>query len=116
MDKTPSRPNQNADKVRRWRKRHPEKVRAYGRVNNRARRLRLLGMTLADYDKAFQAQGSMCAMGHHKRHKLDYMVDHNHKTGTFRGILCGHCNSVIGHAQDDPKLLRKLARYLEKHK
>src|ERR1035437_5979077 len=114
MDKTPSSASiKNAAKVRSWRKRHPEKVRAYGRVNNRVRRLRSLGMSLADYARVLKEQGGMCAMGHKKKHKLDYMVDHSHKTGVFRGILCGHCNSVIGHAHDDPKLLRKLARYLE---
>jgi hypothetical protein len=41
--------------------------------------------------------------------------DHSHQTGKFRGWLCHRCNCVLGWAHDDPKLLRKLARYLEKH-
>ena len=40
-------------------------------------------------------------------------VDHDHATGRVRGILCRLCNAAIGLAQDDPKLLRKMARYLE---
>ncbi len=40
-------------------------------------------------------------------------VDHDHATGHIRGILCRLCNTAIGHANDDPKLLRKMASYLE---
>lgn len=40
--------------------------------------------------------------------------DHCHKTGKFRGWLCGNCNSALGMARDNPDTLRKLADYLEK--
>jgi hypothetical protein len=43
------------------------------------------------------------------------VFDHDHATGKFRGWLCNHCNLSIGHALDDPALLRRLAEYLEKH-
>jgi hypothetical protein len=43
------------------------------------------------------------------------MLDHCHKTGDFRGWLCHGCNSALGHAKDNPQLLRTLADYLEKH-
>ena len=39
--------------------------------------------------------------------------DHDHSTGEFRGWLCTQCNTALGHAKDSPKLLRKLAEYLE---
>ena len=39
-------------------------------------------------------------------------IDHDHKTGHIRGILCRLCNTAIGHAQDDPSLLIKMANYL----
>jgi len=41
--------------------------------------------------------------------------DHDHETGGFRGWLCQNCNLTIGHAQESPDRLRKLADYLEKH-
>ena len=48
-------------------------------------------------------------------------VDHDHnccptKTSCgkcIRGLICGNCNSALGHAKDDPERLRKLADYLE---
>lgn len=40
-------------------------------------------------------------------------IDHNHRTGAFRGLLCASCNSAIGFAGDDPDRLRILADYLE---
>lgn len=48
-----------------------------------------------------------------KKSKWRICFDHNHKTGVFRGWLCHHCNVAIGLASDSPKLLRKLADYLE---
>jgi hypothetical protein len=35
-------------------------------------------------------------------------------TGSFRGWLCDTCNSALGFANDDPALLRRMARYIEK--
>ncbi len=40
-------------------------------------------------------------------------VDHNHRTGRIRGLLCNPCNLIAGHAKDDPGRLRALADYLE---
>lgn len=41
-------------------------------------------------------------------------IDHNHKTGKVRGLLCHQCNLTIGITGDDPRRLRALAEYLEK--
>lgn len=41
------------------------------------------------------------------------VVDHCHTTNVVRGILCHNCNVAVGHAQDDPARLRRLANYLE---
>jgi hypothetical protein len=45
-----------------------------------------------------------------KTDKLHF--DHCHITGTFRGWLCHHCNTALGHASDSPVILRKLRAYL----
>lgn len=41
-------------------------------------------------------------------------LDHNHKTGEIRFLLCKHCNRGLGAFYDDPILLRKAADMLEK--
>ena len=43
-------------------------------------------------------------------------IDHCHKTGKFRGLLCFACNQAIGTFQDDPKLLLKAAMYLMRYR
>ena len=44
-------------------------------------------------------------------HRL--VPDHDHATGVFRGWLCGSCNKALGMVSDNPKILRRLAKYLE---
>lgn len=43
-------------------------------------------------------------------------LDHDHKTGNARGLICLRCNTALGHAGDDPKILRALARYVERYR
>ena len=40
------------------------------------------------------------------------VIDHDHKTDMFRGMLCNHCNRGLGHFRDDPMLLEFAAQYL----
>ena len=40
------------------------------------------------------------------------VVDHDHATGTVRGLLCRKCNSALGFLKDSPVLAHKAAFYL----
>jgi hypothetical protein len=44
---------------------------------------------------------------------VELVVDHCHKTGIFRGWLCPSCNTALGFCRDNPKILRRLADYVE---
>jgi hypothetical protein len=41
-------------------------------------------------------------------------IDHDHATGAFRGMLCGHCNTGLGMFKDNPVLLEKAISYLNR--
>lgn len=43
--------------------------------------------------------------------KLD--VDHCHRTGVVRGVLCNPCNTAIGHAKDSIDILEAAIQYLK---
>jgi hypothetical protein len=58
-------------------------------------------------------QGGGCALcGRKPQHGKSLMVDHNHKTGKPRGLLCIRCNWGIGHFRDNPILMRLGAKYV----
>lgn len=45
-----------------------------------------------------------------------WYLDHDHETKTFRGILCLHCNSLLGYARDNCEILMGAIEYLEEHR
>ena len=69
------------------------------------------GMTPAAYDELYEAQGGQCAICKESREVLD--VDHDHETGTVRGLLCRGCNTAIGKLGDSVSGLARALRYLE---
>ncbi len=108
-----------------------EERNAYAREYSRQRPLerkrgylkRHYGVTLEWYDATLEAQGGVCAVcegEERKRHNLTgetmlLAVDHDHATGTVRGLLCSQCNHGLGNFKDDPALLRAAIAYLETH-
>lgn len=54
---------------------------------------------------------------HHRTGEVKNLcVDHDHETGKVRRLLCTSCNMVLGLVNDNPKLLRFLADYVEEFK
>lgn len=41
------------------------------------------------------------------------VVDHCHTSGNVRGLLCQHCNSVLGYAKDNIEVLKNAIHYLQ---
>ena len=81
------------------------------------------GMTVADYERMFYGQGGKCAIcrktpeeaggPNRVNGKLD--IDHCHKTGTVRKLLCWNCNSSLGKFEDSVPRLKAAIAYLEEH-
>lgn len=72
------------------------------------------GLTWDEFDLIFATQDGRCAICGGKPRKYRLSVDHDHKTGEIRGLLCSRCNhKLLGSANDDPARLRKAADYLE---
>ena len=46
----------------------------------------------------------------------DPVVDHCHKSGKVRAMLCRHCNIAAGAVRDSPDVALKLSKYLMEHK
>jgi hypothetical protein len=89
------------------RRRHNEKAR-----ENRYRRN--FGMTLKDYDNLLVKQNRLCAICGTDRNNQGkrFSVDHNHKTGAVRGLLCDSCNTGIGMFKDSPSIMLRAINYL----
>jgi len=68
------------------------------------------GIGLDAYEELVEGQDSRCAICQKKTDKL--CVDHCHKTGRVRGLLCHMCNVGIGHLGDDPLVVERALKYL----
>lgn len=78
-----------------------------------ARIKRTYGIDADTYHELLRLQGGKCficqrATGKSKR----LSVDHDHRSGEVRGLLCSTCNNVLGHVRDDPAAFRRAHDYL----
>ena len=81
---------------------------------HRARELRkAYGITLEKQKQLMEEQNGKCAICQETMTKPH--VDHCHKSGMVRALLCQGCNSAIGYARDNAKVMARAAAYLEKH-
>jgi hypothetical protein len=85
-------------------------------ASSRAYGLRAKGTNAEQYCELSHEQGGRCAICRRKPGKRRLAVDHCHKTGQIRGLLCGRCNIGLGHFKDSPKRLRAAIAYLARSK
>ena len=86
-----------------------DKARAY-------RLKRLYNITIAQYDKMLELQGGKCFIcSKQPKEGKRLHIDHDHKSGRARGLLCWFCNKrVLGKGLDNAALHRMAAIYLER--
>lgn len=105
-----------AEAQRKRRQANPEKYREMGKVSERNRKLKKYGLTLEQYNFMLEAQNNSCAICKEDKKTIrDWHVDHCHTTGKVRGILCHHCNLLLGNARDNKNTLYNAINYLNKY-
>ena len=95
----------NKDHKRKWRKNNPRKA--------LEERIKKYNLSYEDWVRQWTGQDGECAIcGQPFDQHSDAYVDHNHKTGEVRGLLCNRCNLGIGFLNDDPKITVRATKYL----
>jgi uncharacterized protein affecting Mg2+/Co2+ transport len=120
-------PEKHRAAARERRKNNPDRyksyVRKYREKNVDAERARHLmreyGITVEQYNAMEVQQGGVCAICKQpetqERNGVKYRlaVDHCHKTGKVRGLLCFKCNSAMGSFEKRDVPLANVEKYLE---
>ena len=92
---------------------HRENKRRQKEQSHRRRVKSQYGLAEGQYEALYEAQGGRCyicarATGASRR----LSVDHDHRSGFVRGLLCRPCNSMLGHARDDLVFFQRAMSYL----
>ena len=110
VQNNPEKSKQRQDK---WIKNNPHKQEMKSRKSHLKQ---TYGITLAEYDTMLTEQKGLCGIcgednvAYKKKHLC---VDHCHKTGKIRGLLCDACNIALGKLRDSKQRLLNAISYLE---
>jgi hypothetical protein len=74
---------------------------------------RKYGLTVDAFYSMIVEQKGRCLICNEIMLGRNLCVDHNHVTGKIRGLLCNHCNRMLGCAKDNSDILRRGAQYLD---
>jgi len=90
-------------------------------VVNRDNQVRRRGQTPEEYQALFDKQAGQCAIcgvreGHRscRGRECRLAIDHDHRTGAIRGLLCNNCNRGLGRFKDSVDVLKAALRYLQR--
>lgn len=102
-----------------WSKSHPERRKLQARRSYLSKKF---GISMEQYDKMLKEQNNKCKicgkifekMNSKKEYiRYDNCIDHCHKTGNVRGMLCLNCNLGLGNFMDNTKALKNAIKYLK---
>jgi len=83
-----------------------------GKLSSQRRRLKYYyNLSVEDYNKLLEKNNFICQIC---KSDKELCIDHDHKTGNIRGILCRSCNKGLGHFFDNIDILKGAIFYLEK--
>lgn len=99
-----------------YRKDNKEKLKDYLKKYNQEYGIKQYGITPEEYQEMLERQGGVCAVCGGLSNRKRLFIDHDHKTGRVRGLLCHKCNSGLGLLRDSLEIVYKLASYLKGNK
>lgn len=108
---------ENRDKalarVREWQKLPENKEK-----RKRADLMKLYGITKEEFHQMVENQKGCCGICNIHESNVGYTlnIDHCHKSGKVRMLLCSRCNQGLGMFKDDIALLEKAVDYLKRFK
>jgi len=87
----------------------------YAMMQRKSYLKRAYNITLEEYEQKLKEQNNCCAIfkRHESKFKKKLHIDHDHKTGKVRDLLCAGCNVDVSVVEDR---LEVLLKYLNKHK
>ena len=113
-----TRAHPDANTGNKWRELNPE---AAAELKRRTHLRVRLGTTPEEYERRWQEQDGRCANPKCRApfplivpdYRNALQVDHCHRTGVIRGLLCPSCNRILSCVDDDSARIAGLIRYLE---
>jgi hypothetical protein len=103
---------------KKWRLSHKKYCRLYYQRNKLAAKNRHMkskyGISLATVETMLRSQKGLCAICEDELALVDSHVDHCHKAGHIRAILCRRCNNGLGQFRHSRKIIHKADLYLSK--
>lgn len=104
------------------RKRYRENPEKFAKQRNDYALWHKYGITSEQKEEMLQNQNYRCAnkkcladKPNAARSSTTWLVDHDHKTGKVRGLLCNTCNLTLGAFNDSVEKLEGLVEYLKEH-
>ena len=117
--------------AKQWRVKNPDKAKAIadrarpkqkeyysdgrGKKQSRKGLLSKYGISDTEYNEILKSQNDVCAICFKKETRnrtKNLSIDHCHKTGKVRGLLCAKCNSALGHFEDNIENMKNAINYL----
>lgn len=103
-----------------------DKIKAYDKEYYKANKekwqdynwLKKFNISREDYEALLAKQDGVCdicKIASPGKTRASFSIDHDHKTGKIRGLLCSGCNTAIGLMYESKETLANAIKYLEKH-
>ena len=106
-------------KQREYKTRYPERV----KQKHQNFKYKKYGLTELTFKELLKKQENKCkicentfgSINNDEEHKGKIYIDHCHETKQVRGLLCPHCNTLLGYAKDSDIVLMKAIKYIKEN-